>query len=619
MTAISLWAPRASAATVKLLDPAPAPGRPARHGRRFPMTAADGGWFHADVPIAAGQDYGFLLDEGRDGADPRDPDSAPGDERLLPDPRSRRQPYGVHGPSRWHDPGAFAWSDQSWTGRALAGAIIYELHIGTFTAAGTFDAAIERLPHLVSLGVTHVEVLPINSFNGQWNWGYDGVAWYAAQESYGGPDGFARLVDACHRHGIAVLLDVVYNHLGPSGNYLPSFGPYLREGGTAWGDQVNLDGAGNGPVRRYIIDNALMWLTDFHVDGLRLDAVHALSDQSPVHLLEQLAVEVDAAAAGVGRPLTLIAESDLNDPKLITPRQAGGYGLDGQWDDDVHHCLHALLTGERQGYYADFGSIAALAKAMTGAFFHDGTFSSFRGRLHGRPVDRQRIAGYRFVVFLQDHDQVGNRATGDRLPTITDREMLRIGAMLLLTGPFTPMLWMGEEWGAATPWQFFTSHPEPELGEATARGRIAEFTAHGWDADVVPDPQDPHTFERSKLDWAEPARPQHAELLQLYGSLIALRRARPELADPRLDRVAVDFDEDARWLVIHRGRLRVAANLSETPQVVPLDAPPIDVLLATDPGWTFGARLGGTGRHGEPAGAGIELPGQCAAIVLLAR
>ncbi|MCW2603000.1 MAG: putative glycosyl hydrolase [Pseudonocardiales bacterium] len=598
MTVLEVWAPKASTVRVRRLDSAPSALEPAKSGTDTLLLAEDGGWFRGEVTLSYGQDYGILLDDSED---------------LLPDPRSRWQPYGVHGPSRLHDPRRHTWGDASWTGRTLAGAVIYELHIGTFTPGGTFDSAVERLDHLVDLGITHVEVLPVAGVNGSWNWGYDGVDWYAVHDPYGGPDAFKRFIDACHRRGLAVVLDVVYNHFGPSGNYLPLFGPYLKQGSNTWGDLVNFDGPESSAVRRFVIDNVLMWFAEYRIDALRLDAVHAMEDQSAFHILEEIAAEVDAASAAEGRPLTLIAESDLNDVKLITPREAGGYGLNAQWDDDVHHCLHALLTGERQGYYGDFGSIGALAKVLTRAFFHDGTWSSFRGRTHGRPVDRSRVPGYRFVVCLQNHDQVGNRATGDRLPAITDREMLRVGALLLLTSPFTPMLWMGEEWGATTPWRFFTSHPEPELAEATAKGRIAEFAEHGWDPANVPDPQDPDTFESSKLDWSEPEQAEHAELLALYQALTALRRDVPELADPRLDRISVDFDEQQRWMVIHRGRLRIAVNLAAHAQTVPLDAPAIDVMLATEPGFVFGPDLA----RGENSGPGITLAAQSGAIVNL--
>ena len=349
--------------------------------------------------------------------------------------------------------------------------------------------------------------------NGIWNWGYDGVAWYAVHEPYGGPDALKRFVDACHSVGLAVLLDVVYNHLGASGNYLPEFGPYLKSGRNTWGDLVNLDGPGSAEVRRFILDNALGWLRDFHLDGFRLDAVHALQDESETHILAELATEVGRLAAELGRPLPLIAESDLNDPKMITPTNAGGYGMTAQWDDDVHHVLHALLSGERHGYYADFGSLPSLAKVLTKAFFHDGTYSSFRGRDHGRPVDTANTPGWRFVVFLQDHDQVGNRAVGDRLPEIVSPDLLKVGAVLLLTSPFTPMLWMGEEWAAGTRWPFFSSHPEPELAKAVSEGRLAEFADHGWDTEAMVDPQAPAAYQEAILNWAEPRADGHREML----------------------------------------------------------------------------------------------------------
>jgi maltooligosyltrehalose trehalohydrolase len=322
-----------------------------------------------------------------------------------------------------------------------------------------------------------------------------------------------------------------------------------------------------------------MWLRDYHVDGLRLDAVHALQDESPTHILAAMSAETDQLAATLARPLSLIAESDLNDPIMITPREQGGYGLTAQWDDDVHHALHALLTGERQGYYCDFGALSVLAKVLTSAFLHDGTYSTFRGRVHGKPVDRARTPGYRFVVCLQNHDQVGNRAVGDRLPELTSRGLLAVGAVLLLTSPFTPMLWMGEEWAASTRWPFFTSHPEPELAEATGKGRIAEFAGHGWNVEQMIDPQDPRAYHSAVLNWAELSEPPHAEILELYRSLIALRASEPDLADPDLLRVEVDYDEDARWLVVHRGRFRVVANLAGVAQDVPARAE--EVVFAT--------------------------------------
>ena len=503
--------------------------------------------------------------------------------------------------SQRFDPAAHEWQDAAWTGRQLAGGVIYELHIGTFTPEGTLDSAIDRLDHLVDLGVDFVEVLPVNAFNGTHNWGYDGVLWYAVQETYGGPAAYQRFVDACHARGLAVIQDVVYNHLGASGNYLPEFGPYLAElGGNTWGASMNLDGPDSDEVRRYIVDNALMWLRDYHVDGLRLDAVHALVDHRAQHLLEQLAVEVSVLSASVGRPLTLIAESDMNDPRLITSREAHGYGLDGQWSDDFHHALHVALTGETTGYYEDFQGLDVLAKVLTAGFFHDGTFSSFRERHHGRPIDRSTLPASRLVTFAQDHDQIGNRASGDRLSATLSPARLALGAVLNLTTPFTPMLFMGEEWGASTPWQFFTSHPEKDLGEATAKGRIAEFAKMGWDPATVPDPQDPQTFQRSKLDWAEPGEGAHAALLDLHRRLIELRHRLPELTDPRFATTTVEFDADAEWLLLHRGAVTVGVNLGTEPARMPREGA---LVLTT------------AGGVGVDAGV-LTLPPESAAIVV---
>jgi maltooligosyltrehalose trehalohydrolase len=531
-----VWAPNVSRIAV-LVDRA-----------ATPLSPAGAGWW--DGPsLDPGTDYAFLLDD---------------DEKPVPDPASRWQPEGVHGPSRVYDQDAFTWQDAQWSGRPLQGGLVYELHIGTFTPGGTFDSAIERLDELVELGVTHVEPLPVNAVNGIWNWGYDGVGWYAVHEPLGGPDGFKRYVDAAHQRGLAVVLDVVYNHFGPSGNYLPRFGPYLKTGRSTWGDLVNVE---EPAVRSFILDNALMWLRDYHVDGLRLDAVHALHDDSPQHILAELGERVAALEKELDRPLTLIAESDLNDTVMVEPRPQG-YGLDAVWDDDVHHALHAALTGERQGYYCDFGSLAVLEKVLTRAYLHDGGYSRFRGREHGKPVDRSRIPGWRFVVTLQNHDQVGNRAVGDRLPELTTPGLVRVGAVLLLTGPFTPMLWMGEEWAASTRWPFFTSHPEPELAATTGPGRVEEFAQHGWDATQMIDPQDPAAYRTAILDWSERDAPGHADVLALYRRLIALRASEPDLSDPDLRRVQVEFDEDDGWLIVHRGRFRVIANLSDAKRTV---------------------------------------------------
>ena len=562
MTLFGVWAPLAKQVDLVI------------GANRHPMAQAErDGWWGLDVESAGpGTDYAFSLDGGP----------------ARPDPRSRHQPHGVHAPSRVVDPSLFRWTDAGWAGPAAtrisaAAAVVYELHVGTFTPEGTFDAAISRLDHLAQLGVDVVEVMPVAAFPGRHGWGYDGVALWAVHEPYGGPDGLRRFVDACHARGIGVLLDVVYNHLGPSGNYLAEFGPYFTEKHhTPWGWAVNLDDAGSDEVREFIVGNALHWLRDYHLDGLRLDAVHALADTRAVHVLEQLSTAVDALAVQLGRPLALIAETDLNDPRIVTPRAHGGLGVHAQWNDDFHHALHSLLTGERHGYYADFGSIGALAKTLTKAYFHDGTWSSFRGRSHGRAVNTALLAGTSFVGFLQDHDQIGNRALGDRISTLVSPGRLRIGAALLLTGPFTPMLFMGEEWAAATPWQYFTDHPDPELGRAVREGRRREFARHGWAAESVPDPQDPETFARSRLDWTEIAAAPHRALLDWHRVLIALRHSEPDLADPRLTEVRVAFDEAAGWLVVRRGRLRIAVNLAGRAQGVPLDAPVDEVLLASD-------------------------------------
>jgi maltooligosyltrehalose trehalohydrolase len=566
----AVWAPERNRVRVRIERPAQ-PESTAELSRD-PDRA---GWWQLAEDLPAGTRYGYLLDD--------EPDP-------VPDPRSQSLPDGVHGLTEVYDGDAHQWTDQGWGGRELAGAVIYELHVGTFTPGATLDSAIERLDHLTALGITHVELLPVNAVNGVWNWGYDGVAWYAVHQPYGGPDALKRFVQACHRRGLAVLLDVVYNHLGASGNYLPKFGPYLKSGRNTWGDLVNLDGPGSAEVRRYILDNALMWLRDFHLDGLRLDAVHALSDESRPHLLAELGAEVAALSGQLGRPLPLIAESDLNDPVMFTPREDGGYGLDGQWDDDVHHVLHAMLTGERDGYYADFGELPSLAKVLGRAFFHDGTYSSFRGRPHGRPVDTARTPGWRFVVCLQNHDQIGNRAAGDRLAETLSPGLLQVAAMLLLTSPFTPMLFMGEEWGASTRWPFFTSHPEPELAAAVSQGRLAEFADHGWDTSTMIDPQDPAAYHGAVLDWSEPGSPGHAELLEFYRELIRLRRTEADLADPRLELVTVEFDEQRRWVRIGRGSFMVVANLAGQQQPIPL-AGPGEVVLATAGAAVEGSQL----------------------------
>ncbi len=507
MPAFRVWAPRGRRVDV------------VAGGERLAMTAGHGGWWEAPG-AEPGVRYGFSLDGGE----------------MRPDPRSGSQPDGVLGLSEVVDHGAHSWHDSGWTAKALAGSVIYELHVGTFTPAGTFDAAIEKLPHLVDLGVTAVEIMPVAEFGGDRGWGYDGAALFAPHHAYGGPAGLKRLVDACHQAGLAALLDVVYNHLGPVGNFLGEFGPYFTERyHTPWGAAVNYDGRGSDEVRRFVVDNALMWVRDYHFDGLRLDAVHAILDQSPTHILEQLAAEVHAVYPAA----VLIAESDANDPRQVRPRDAGGYGLDGVWSDDWHHSFHALVTGERTGYYADFGSVEQLAKAVRQAWVYDGKYSERRGHTRGRSASG--VPSQRFVVATQNHDQVGNRAVGDRLAAGLDA-----AAALLLTSQFTPMLFQGQEWAASSPFLYFTDFSDPELANAVREGRRREFAAFGWNPEAVPDPNDPQSFERSKLNWAEIDAPPHRAMLERYRSLLALRRRLPVFTAPVGEDVDVQVDESGR-------------------------------------------------------------------------
>ncbi len=532
-------------------------------GEQFDMERSEDGWWRLPVDRAAevvrpGVDYGYRLD---------------GEETVLPAPRSRWQPYGVHGPSRSFDPAAFEWHDQDWTGRQLAGSIIYELHLGTFTPQGTLDAAIGKLDHLVELGIDLVELMPVNAFNGEHGWGYDGVCWYAVHEPYGGPAAYQRFVDACHQRGLGVIQDVVYNHFGPSGNYLPRFAPILDDSmSSPWGSAINLAGEGSDEVRRFIIDNALMWLQDYHVDGLRLDAVHALVDTRAIHVLEEMAVEVDALSTFLNRPISLIAESDLNDPRLISPREAGGYGLDAQWSDDFHHALVANLTGDDSGYYADFASLEALGKVLETGFFHDGTKSTFRGRRHGRRLDTPTMPTWRLVVCSDNHDQIGNRADGARLATRETPRQLQLAALVTLLSPYTPMVFMGEEWGATTPFMFFSSHPEPELAEAVSKGRVEEFAKMDWDPDTIVDPQSEYAFAGSKLVWDERFGEVHSEIWQTYRDAITLRRSYPDLTDPRFEWISCRFDPDSHWFVMERGEsISVGVNFDMEPVVIELD------------------------------------------------
>ncbi|HEY5040573.1 MAG TPA: malto-oligosyltrehalose trehalohydrolase [Verrucomicrobiae bacterium] len=534
--------------------------------KRLPMQRGENGWWQAEAKLSTPDDnYGFVLDG----------------EGPFPDPRSPWQPHGIHQLSRLVDHGAFEWTDAGFNARPLAEAVIYEMHVGTFTPAGTFASAIERLDHLVQLGVTHVELMPVNGFSGNHGWGYDGVDLFAPHQAYDGPDGLKQFVNACHARGLAVLLDVVYNHLGPAGNYLGKYAPYFTNRyHTPWGAALNFDGPHCDEVRRFFCDNALMWLRDYHFDGLRLDAVHAICDTSARPFLEQLQDEVQALAKQINRRLVLIPESDLNDPRLIWPRERCGFALAAQWSDDFHHALHGVLTGERNGYYEDFGTLADLAKALCNAYVYDGNYSLHRQRCYGRPPTG--LAGNHFLGYAQNHDQVGNRACGERLSQLVSPGRLKIAAALVLTSPFVPMLFQGEEWGALTPFQYFTDHSEPELAKVVREGRRKEFVAFGWKPEEVPDPQARETFERSKLNWSELKNESHAALLDWHRQLIQLRRSEPALADGRLDMVQTHFDESARWLVVERGAVSVACNFSARSQRVPLRAGKHATLLASD-------------------------------------
>jgi maltooligosyltrehalose trehalohydrolase len=531
----------------------------------YPMTRQANGWWTPEIDAAKSDSkYGFMVDG----------------EGPFPDPRSPWQPDGVHSLSRTVDHTAFEWSDSGFQAPPLSSALLYELHVGTFTPEGTFDAAISKLDYLAQLGVTHVELMPVNAFPGHCGWGYDGVALFAVHQPYGGPNALKRFVNACHVRRLAVLLDVVYNHLGPSGNYLAKFGPYYNPCyQTPWGPAVNLNGPQSDEVRRFFCDNALMWLRDYHFDGLRLDAVHAMLDTSARHFLEQLADEVAALESQVGRHLVLIAESDLNDPRLLWSTERGGFGLHAQWSDDFHHALHTLLTGEHAGYYEDFGRMADLAKALTNAYVYDGQHSKHRKRSHGRP--HGGLSSHRFLGYIQNHDQIGNRAKGRRLSQLVDTDRLKLAAALVLTAPFVPMLFMGEEWGASTPFLYFADHQEPALAKAVSEGRRKEFAAFGWRPEDIPDPQTRRTFEASKLNWSELEQPPHRELREWHEQLIQLRRGEPSLADGRFDLVQTQFNETERWLVVERGSITVACNFDDSEQQVRISLAKRKVLLAT--------------------------------------
>jgi maltooligosyltrehalose trehalohydrolase len=554
----SVWAPRCRSLAVGLIDAGGATRA------ELPMHAgADG--VHttraAAGVVAAGDDYVYLIP----GVGPR------------PDPVSRLQPAGVHGPSRVVAPGTFPWTDAAWPGIARDELVFYELHVGTFTPEGTFAGVARKLPYLRDLGVTAVELMPVAAFPGARNWGYDGVFPYAPHAAYGGPDGLKALVDACHAHGLALFLDVVYNHLGPEGNYLGAYGPYFSDRyRTPWGDAINFDGPDSDEVRRYFVDNALHWLAEYHVDGLRLDAIHGIFDFGARHVLAEMAEAFAALAARLGRRAWLVAESDLNDPRVIRGAEAGGLGFDAQWSDDFHHALHAVLTGARRGYFGDFGRMADLAKAITAGFVYDGQPAPHRRRRHGAPSAAE--PGDRFVTFIQNHDQVANAYQGRRLAAAAGHDRQKVGATILFATPGLPLLFQGEEYGEEAPFDYFTSHGDPALVEAVRSGRHAEYLhllEEGAGAEAWADPQDEATFARCKLRWSALDTPAGAEMLAFYRALIALRRRTPALANGRKDLTRVEFDEAGRWLTIARGdpngsAALILANLGDRPADVPV-------------------------------------------------
>jgi maltooligosyltrehalose trehalohydrolase len=501
-----------------------------------------------------------------------------------PDPASRFQPEGVHGPSAVAGRG-FNWTDKGWRGIPLEDFVVYELHVGTFTAEGTFDAVIGRLDELKDLGITAIELLPIGQFPGSRNWGYDGTYVSAVQNSYGGPAGLKRLVDACHARGLAILLDVVYNHLGPEGNYLGEFGPYFTDRyKTPWGLALNFDGAHSDHVRWYFIHSALQFVDEFHFDGLRVDAVHAIVDHSAQPFLQDLCEAVRRRGAELGRRIYTIAESDLNDPRVITPREEFGLGFDSQWSDDYHHSLHTLLTGEQDGYYEGFGKVSDLARTMTTGYLYVGQHSSYRGRRYG--LAPKTKDGAKFVVCAQNHDQIGNRMMGDRLAAIVSPEQLRLAAAAVVLSPFIPMLFMGEEYGEKAPFQYFTSHSDKDLIEAVRKGRAEEFDDFAWQGEP-PDPHDEETFRRSRLNWDLRRDGEHAAIRKLYATLLRLRRERPSLRNLDLGAVETLSDEERRVLLVSRraggDHVLIAYNFSGKEQTVevPFSKGPVKPLIDT--------------------------------------
>jgi maltooligosyltrehalose trehalohydrolase len=525
-TGFRVWAPKASSVSLRILG----------GSSEILMEPEEKGYFRTFVEgVVPGAKYFYLLNG----------------DRQRPDPVSRFQPEGVHGPSEVVDPYDFEWKDSGWTGIPLEEMVIYEIHTGTFTSEGTFDGILRLLDYLRDdLGVTALELMPVAQFPGERNWGYDGTYSYAPQNSYGGPRGLKRLINACHRKGLAVILDVVYNHLGPEGNYLGDYGPYFTDRyRTPWGSAINFDGPGSDEVRRFFIDNALYWVTEYHMDGLRIDAIHGIFDFSAQHILYDLGEAVHRQAKKLGRRKAVIAESDLNDVRVINPLTKGGYGLDAQWNDDFHHCLHTLLTGESNGYYRDFGEMGQMAKALREGFVYSGQYSLYRKRRHGSPS--KHLPPKKFVVFCQNHDQVGNRLKGDRLSTLVPFEALKVAAGMVLFSPNIPLLFMGEEYGEEAPFQYFVSHSDPGLIEAVRRGRKEEFASFQWGGEV-PDPQAEGTFLRSKMNHPLREREKNRALFQFYRRLIKLRKEILSLWRPGRKSMEVVVFEEKKTLLMKR-------------------------------------------------------------------
>jgi len=586
-----VWAPNLTSLAVRVMG-----GNEGEPSRTIPMRQSSDSEFVATVPqVGAGADYVYVLDG----------------ERERPDPVSRWQPGGVHAPSRVVDPASFRWSDQGWSGIPLRDFIIYELHTGTFTRDGTFAGVIARLPYLRDLGVTAIEIMPVAEVPGNRNWGYDGASLYAPQSSYGGPTGLKKLVDACHQHGLAVVLDVVYNHLGPEGNYLPEFAPCFTDTHhTPWGKAINFDGPESDGVRRFIIDNALYWLTEYHVDALRLDAIHGIYDFGARHILDELSQAFQDQARRLQRQAWLIAESDLEDVRIINPRAKGGYAFDAQWHDDFHHALYALLTGQREGFLMDFGAVANLSKSVTEGFVFDWKYSHYRRRHYGSSSkDRP---GEQFVGFIQNHDQVANTSRGKRLSSLVSSGQQKLAAVLTLSSPFLPLLFMGEEYGETAPFLYFTSFDDPGLAAAVTAGRKKELGSHYSESEFA-DPQAPGTFEHCKLDWSKTEVSPHAEILRLYRDLISLRRRHLSLANCRKELTEIQFNEQRKWLLMKRsdpsgsGALLVF-NFSSEAQSIPV--------LDSDHSWRLALWTGDAIYGGGSGPRPVERPGSVSQLSL---